>query len=123
LRFVENKKEQPTIFVSLHKSILIQIIVKRVTTTTSTIMKFTTQAVPSLFTTERSMAMPPVHLTPFSLHDTFSGGPNSNHAVSGKKDRYLAILQAALDILDMIEDEDEPAAQLSGSTRNCGQPQ
>jgi hypothetical protein len=61
------------------------------------------------------MEMPAAHFTPFSFHVTFSGPANSNHAVSGKKDRCLAILQAALDLLDDIEEEEKPAAQHSGS--------
>jgi hypothetical protein len=68
----------------------------------------------------------PLVLTTFSLHSTFSGP--RNHEVSGsKKDRVLAMLQAALDILDIqdiedlvdIEEEDEPAAH-SGSPQDNG---
>jgi hypothetical protein len=60
------------------------------------------------------MTMPPAHFTPFSFHVTFSG-PNINHDVLGKKDRCLAILQAAVDLSeDDIEEEDEPAARHSG---------
>jgi hypothetical protein len=63
------------------------------------------------------MEMPPAQFTPFSFHVTYPG-PNNNHDVSGKKDRCLAILQAALDILDDMEEEDEPAAQHSGSPQD-----
>jgi hypothetical protein len=116
-QFTHNFRE----FASRQQTTQIQIILKRLTKTTSTItMSPMTPTVLSSCTSERSMAvMPPAHVTPFSFHVTFSGPANSNHDVLGKKDRCLAIMQAALDILDdLIEEDDEPAAHHSGSPQD-----
>jgi hypothetical protein len=65
------------------------------------------------------MEMPPDNSISFSFHVTFSG-PNSNHEVPDTKDRVLAIVQAALDLVDLVdfEEEDEPAAAHSGSPQD-----
>jgi hypothetical protein len=65
------------------------------------------------------MEMPPDNLISSSFPVTFSG-PNGNHEVSGTKDRVLAIVQAALDLVDLVDfdKENEPAAAHSGSPQD-----
>jgi hypothetical protein len=66
------------------------------------------------------MEMPPdTNLISFSFHVTFSEA-NSNHEVSGTKYCILAILQAALELVDLVDfdEEDESAAAQSGSPQD-----